>query len=76
MSAATINTVTKMLESLPEDVQERAAEHLCEYLEEISDEMRWNENFKRSFDKLSETARNARREIAEGKAEAMDFKKL
>ncbi|MCA1623283.1 MAG: hypothetical protein LC768_02495 [Acidobacteria bacterium] len=76
MSTATINTVTKMLENLPEVVQERAVEHLREYLEEISDEMRWNENFNKNSGKLSEMARNARKEIAEGKAEAMDFEKL
>lgn len=65
-----------MLEPLSETEQEKAAEHLREYLQEISDEMRWNERFKKTSGKLSETAGNARREIAEGKAEALDFDKL
>lgn len=65
-----------MLEPLPETEQERAAEHLREYLEEISDETRWNESFKKTSGKLAETAKNARKEIAEGKVEALDFDKL
>ncbi len=76
MSIATINTVTKMLEGLPEAVQERAVERLREYLDEISDEMRWNESFSKTSSKLSEMARNARKEIAEGKAKPMDFNEL
>ena len=76
MSTTAINTVTKMLEGLPEAEQERAVERLREYLNEISDEMRWNRNFEKTASKLSELARNARKEIAEGKAQLMDFDKL
>ena len=76
MSTTAINTVTKMLEGLPEAVQERAVERLREYLNEISDEMRWNGHFEKTSSKLSESARNARKEIAEGKAQPMDFDKL
>ncbi len=65
-----------MLEPLSETEQEKVVEHLREYLEEISDQMRWNESFKKTSAKLSETARNDRNEIAAGRAEAMDFDKL
>ena len=76
MSTATIDTVTKMLESLPGPIQERAVEYLREYLEEITDEIRWDESFERTSDKLVEIAQNVRREKAEGKTEPMDFEKL
>ena len=76
MSTATIDTVTKMLESLPDSLQERALEHLREYLEEITDEMRWNDSFEKTSTKLEEVARSVRLEIASGKSEPMDFDKL
>jgi hypothetical protein len=45
MSSAAITTVVKMMESLPVDVQDRVAEHLREYIDELQDEIRWNESF-------------------------------
>ena len=76
MSTATIQTVTKMLESLPDSVQERAVEHFREYLEEITDEMRWDENYRRAADKLSDAAHRARQEAADGGTSAMDLDRL
>ena len=35
MSSPAITTVIKMMESLSEDVQDRGAEHLREYLEDL-----------------------------------------
>jgi len=39
MSSATVTTIIKMLESLPEDQQEKIAEHLRYYIAELEDEM-------------------------------------
>ena len=62
MSTATIETVTKMLESFPENIQDQAVEHLREYLEDISDELRWDASFARTADKLAEFAHQAKKE--------------
>lgn len=76
MSAATIETVVKMLETLPVSIRERAVEHLREYIEDLKDEARWDAQFDNSSSELSEMAKKARKEIAEGKAAPMDFEKL
>jgi hypothetical protein len=76
MSTATIETVVKMLETLPAPAQERAVEHLREYIEDLKDETHWDRQFERTSDKLSEMANKARKEIAEGHAAPMDFEKL
>jgi hypothetical protein len=52
MSSAAIATVVKIIESLSVDVQERVAEHLREYLDELQDEIRWNESFQRTQQNL------------------------
>ena len=76
MSSPTITTVTKMLESLPEAEQNRAVEHLRDYIESLRDELKWDQAFQKTSSKLMEAARRARQEIAEGKAQAMDFEQL
>ncbi len=76
MPSTAIATVEKMLESLPEEVQERVVEHLREYIVDLQDELEWDALFERTQDKLVAAARRAREEIAAGKAEPMDFERL
>jgi len=76
MITPAVNTIIKMIEQLPESDQERVAEHLREYLAELEDEQTWDEAFEKSQDKLINAAREARKQIAEGKSEPMDFDKL
>ncbi len=76
MSSTAIATVEKMLESLPEEVQERVVEHLREYILDLQDELQWDALFERTQDKLVVAARRAKEEIAAGKAEPMDFERL
>ncbi len=75
-TTATMATMIKMLESLPEQVQERVMEHLREYLEEIKDEANWNDSFAKSQSKLIAAAKQARKDVKNGKSEPMDLKKL
>jgi len=74
-SEATI-TITKMLETLPEQLRDRVVDHLREYIEDLRDEARWNNSFSRSQDKLIAAARQVRKEIAEGKATPIDIGRL
>lgn len=75
-STAAIMTVTKMLESLPEAVQEQVVEHLREYLADLQDELKWDSLFERSQPQLVTAARHAKQEIAQGRAQPMDYERL
>lgn len=76
MSSSAITTIVKMLESLPDDLQERVAEHIREYITDLEDEARWESSFKKSQDRLVAAAQQAKREIAEGRAMPMDYEQL
>ncbi|HWP48584.1 MAG TPA: hypothetical protein VNM22_15585 [Candidatus Limnocylindrales bacterium] len=75
-STAAIRTVTKMLESLPEAVQEQVVEHLREYLADLQDELEWDRLFERTQPQLVAVARRAKQEIAQGHAQPMDYERL
>lgn len=75
-STAAIMTVTKMLESLPETVQERVVEHLREYLADLQDELEWDSLFEQTQPQLAAAARRAKQEIAQGRAQPMDYERL
>jgi hypothetical protein len=66
----------KMLETLPEQLQDRVLEHMREYVEDIKEEARWSESFSKTQGSLVAAAREARKAIAEGKATPLDIEKL
>lgn len=76
MSSTAITTVVKMLESLPETVQEQVVEHLREYLADLQDELVWDDLVKRTQPQLVAAARRAKQEIAEGHAKPLDYDQL
>lgn len=76
MVTPAIETIVKMLEYQPEEIQSQAVEHLQMWLAELDDEAHWDEGFARSQKGLYKTAQEARKQIAEGKAEPMDFDRL
>lgn len=76
MSSVAIATVVKMMESLPVDVQDRVAEHLREYIDDLQDEIQWNQSFQRTQQNLVAAAKRAKQEIAEGGATVMDYDQL
>lgn len=76
MSSPAINTVIKMMESLSEDKQNELVEHLREYLQDLQEEAKWQNSFDKTQDKLVAAARLAKQQIAEGKAQPMDYDKL
>ena len=76
MSFSNVAILTKKLESLPEEFRERLAGYFYEHFEEISDELRRDEQFKSSSSKLEQMARQVKTEIAQGKAESMNYDKL
>jgi hypothetical protein len=76
MSSATITTIVKMVESLPDDLQERVSEHIREYITDLEDEQRWDSSFQRSQTNLVAAARKAKQKIVEGKSVPMDYDRL
>jgi hypothetical protein len=76
MSSAAITTIIKMVESLPDDLQERVSEHIREYIADLEDEAKWESSFQKSHTKLVAAARKAKQEITEGKSVPMDYDRL
>jgi hypothetical protein len=76
MSSPAVTTIIKMVESLPDDLQEKVADHIRNYIAELEDEKRWDESFKRTQENLVAAARKAKQEIAAGKALPMDYEQL
>ena len=76
MASAPTMTIIKMLETLPEQLQGRVVEHVREYIEDLRDEFRWDASFSRTQEALVTAARQARKEIAEGKSSPLDVEKL
>jgi hypothetical protein len=76
MTSPAITTIVKMLESLPDDLQERIAENIREFIADLEDEKRWDASFERTQDNLVAAARQAKQEIAAGKSVPMDYEKL
>ena len=76
MDTTTAATMVKMLESVPELLQEGVVEHMRDYIEDIRNDTQWKKLFSQTQNKLIVVARKARQEIAQGKARPMNFEKL
>ena len=72
MSSTVIATVVKMMETLPEPVQDRVADHLREYIEDLRDELHWDATFNKTQPQLIAAAKRAKQEMAAGHAKPLD----
>ena len=76
MDTSAATTMIKMLETVPDQLQETVIEHMRDYIEDIRDEAKWKDSFSRTQDKLIAAARQARQGIAGGKSSLLDIEKL
>lgn len=76
MSSAAIATIVKMVESLPDELQEKVIEHIRDYIADLEDEKRWNTSFQRTQGNLVAAARKVKQEIAAGQSVPMDYEQL
>ncbi|NJO40134.1 MAG: hypothetical protein HC769_05570 [Cyanobacteria bacterium CRU_2_1] len=76
MSSAAIATIVKMVESLPDELQEKVVEHIRDYIADLEDEKRWDTSFQRTQGNLVAAARKAKQEIAAGQSVPMDYEQL
>lgn len=66
MQTTTIKTISKMVETLPEDMQERIADHIREYIADLHDELKWDNLFKKTRAELSSIAKKINTEVSKG----------
>ena len=76
MPSAPIATVVKMMESVPESIQNRIVEHLRNYFDELQEEMEWDSLVSQTQHQLIKAARRAKEEIRAGQAKPMDYSEL
>lgn len=76
MESAAIATLVRMLEALPETVQNQVVEHLREYIAQVQDEIQWDISFKKTQRQLIAAARRAKQEIGAGHVVPMDYDQL
>jgi hypothetical protein len=76
MSSAAITTLVKMVESLPDELQEKVVEHIRDYIADLEDEKRWDTSFQRTQGNLVAAAQKAKQEIAAGQSVPMDYEQL
>ena len=69
-------TVTKMIEALPEHLQKKLLDEITPIIAEALDEAKWEAQFERGRSKLIELAEGAKDLLSKGGTEHMDFSKL
>lgn len=65
-----------MVESLPDDLQDKVVEHVRDYIADLETEKRWDDSFERTQNNLVAAARKAKQEIAAGESVPMDYERL
>jgi len=69
-------TITKMIEALPREIQNRVLEEIKPIISEALDEAEWQMQFERSQKELVSVARKVKKEIKAGRTEPMDYENL
>jgi NTP pyrophosphatase (non-canonical NTP hydrolase) len=69
-------TVTKMIESLPEHLQKKLLDEITPIISEALDEAKWEDQFQRSSSRLVGIASEVRERIQKGNFDPLDFSKL
>jgi len=69
-------TITKMIEALPEHFQKKLLHEITPLISEALDDAKWEEQFQSENDKLVKLAGQVKDQILAGKTTPMDFSKL
>ena len=69
-------TISRMIEILPQKAQERLLDRFLPIISDISDEIKWDTAFEDTQEKLASVAKRVKEEIAQGKTEPMNFGRL
>ncbi len=76
MESPATATLIKMMETLSETDQNQVVETVRAYIANLQDEADWDQLFIRSQAKLTEAARQARRQISENRSQPFDLNRL
>jgi hypothetical protein len=76
VSSPAITTLIQIMETLPPTVQNQVIQHLQEYLLDLQDELQWDTRFAKTQSILVTVARQAKADIAAGKATPLDDEQL
>jgi len=76
MSTTSIATVTKMMETLSEPMQQIVVVHLYELIVDLRDEEMWDKTFQRTQDALATAAECTRQQIEAGLATPLNLDDL
>ncbi len=76
MSSAAVATLIKMVESLPDELQEKVIDHIRDYIADLEDEKRWDASFQRTEANLVAAARKAKQEIVAEQSVPLDYEQL
>jgi hypothetical protein len=69
-------TLTKMIESLPEPLQKKLLDEITPLISEALDDSEWETQFQRENKRLIKIAGHVKEQISAGQANPMDFSKL
>ena len=69
-------TISKMIESLPEHFQKKLLDEITPIISEALDEAKWEAQFTRSSSRLVEIANEVKGRLSKGGTQSMDFSKL
>ncbi|MBF0542084.1 MAG: hypothetical protein HQK91_11625 [Nitrospirae bacterium] len=76
MTTKSIETVIKMMESVPEPMQDYIIEEIRRIITEANDDKIWENLFNKNQEVLIEASQKAKAEIKAGFAKPMDFERL
>ncbi len=69
-------TIIKMIESLPFNIQERILRDVQAIVADAFDEFEWQGEFEKKEEKLIAVAKRVKKQVAAGKAKPMDYSRL
>lgn len=72
----TKETIIKMMETLPERVQDRILDDIKHIIAEALDDLEWDGQFEKHRKGLVTMARKVKKQMAKGMAEPMDYARL
>jgi hypothetical protein len=76
MFSPAITMIVKMVEYLPDKLQEQVAEYVRAYIAELEEEKRWKSLFTQLQDSLIAATQKAKAEIAAGLSSPMNYQQL
>jgi hypothetical protein len=69
-------TISRMVEILPQKAQERLLDRFLPIISEIADEIQWDATFEGTQGELASIAKRVKEEVARGQTEPMDYDRL